>query len=154
MLTVYIETTIPSYLAANPSRDLVTAAHQQVTHEWWLTARQRFESLISDAVVAEISAGDATMAAKRLELVSGLRVLSLDDGVRKLVHLYRSRLGMPKRADGDLLHLAYAVRYSMDYLVTWNCAHIANGQVIKRLIKVNDKENLATPVIVTPEELQ
>jgi hypothetical protein len=154
MLTVYVETTIPSYLAAFPSRDLVTAANQQITHEWWASASQRFELVVSDTVVFEISAGDAVMARKRMELIAGLRVLTSDDAVRKLYHVYQKRLGMPKRAESDLLHLASAVRYSADYLVTWNCAHIANGQVIKRLIAVNDAEGLPTPLIVTPQELQ
>jgi len=120
MLTVYVETTIPSYLAAFPSRDLVTAANQQITHEWWRTAHQRFELAVSDAVVGEISAGDAAMAAKRLELVSNLRLLLLDDEVVRLVDFYKSRLGMPKKAESDLFHLAFAVRYSVDYLVAWN----------------------------------
>jgi predicted nucleic acid-binding protein len=154
MLTVYVETTIPSYLAAFPSRDLVAAANQQITHEWWRTAGQRFELVVSDSVLLEISAGDAIMAKKRMELVAGLRVLRSDENVQKLFHLYQKRLSMPKRAENDLLHLASAVRYSVDYLVTWNCAHIANGQVIKRLIAVNKAEGLPTPLIVTPQELQ
>jgi len=154
MPTVYVETTIPSYLAALPSRDLVTAANQQITHDWWLTARQRFELVVSDSVLLEISAGDVVMARKRMELVAGLRVLTSDENVRKLFTLYQQRLSMPRRAENDLLHLASAVRYSVDYLVTWNCAHIANGQVIKRLIAVNKAEVLPTPLIVTPQELQ
>jgi len=84
--------------------------------------------------MAEIAAGNPTMAAKRLQIVAGLRILALDDAVRYLATSYQARLGLPPRAQGDLLHLAFAVRYEVDYFVTWNCAHLANGQVVRRLI--------------------
>jgi hypothetical protein len=88
MPTVYLETTIPSYLAAQPSRDLIVAAHQQITHEWWREARQRFEVYISEAVIAEIRAGDPDAAARRLAVVAGLPILALNEDVRGLVHAY------------------------------------------------------------------
>ena len=153
MSTVYLETTIPSYLVAHPSRDLVTAAHQQVSHEWWDTARERFDLYVSEAVLDEIRAGDPDFAARRLELVAELGVLSLTDDVASLIRAYHRRLGLVGSATADLPHFAYAVAYHMDYLVTWNCRHIANGQVIRRLAVVNGELGRQTPVIVTPEEL-
>lgn len=153
-LSVYLETTIPSYLASRPSRDLVTAAHQQVTHEWWSAARTSFRLYVSEAVIDEIRGGDPEIAAKRLELVEDLPILELRDDVLDLVEIYGRGLGLPDRAQVDLVHIAFAVAYDLDYLVTWNCKHIANGSVIRRLGELNRRLKKPTPVIVTPEELQ
>jgi hypothetical protein len=153
MPTVYLETTIPSYLAARPSRDLIIAAHQQITHEWWREARHHFDLYISEAVLLEIRAGDPDAAARRLAIVDELPILALTEDVRALVHTYDRRLGLGERARADLPHVAFAVAYAIDYLVTWNCAHLANGEVIRRLREVNVELQRATPIIVTPEEL-
>jgi hypothetical protein len=153
MPTVYLETTLPSYLAAWPSRDLIVTAHQQITQEWWQDARSRFEIFISEEVLREIRAGDADAVARRLAVVQGLPILSLTAEVRRLVRWYERRLGLPDKAFADLAHIAFAVAYRMDYLVTWNCAHIANGEVIRRLVSLNTNRKRHTPLIVTPEEL-
>ena len=153
MPSVYLETTIPSYLAAHPSRDLIMAAHQQITHDWWLNAHDRFDLYISDAVLNEIRGGDPDAAARRLAIVNGLPVLQLNDDVRNLVHEYDRRLGLTGRARADLPHFAFAVAYQMDYLVTWNCRHIANGEVIRRLLDANAELQRRTPLLLTPEEL-
>ena len=153
MPSVYLETTIPSYLAAHPSRDLIVAAHQQITHEWWLDAHDRFDLYISEAVLHEIRSGDPDAAARRLAIVNGLPVLQLNDDVRTLVHEYDRRLGLTGRARADLPHFAYAVAYEMDYLVTWNCRHIANGEVIRRLLAANAESQRPTPPLLTPEEI-
>ena len=153
MPSVYLETTIASYLAAQPSRDLIMAAHQQITHQWWLNARDRFDLYISDAVLNEIRGGDPDAAARRLAIVNGLPVLQLNDDVRNLVHEYDRRLGLVGRARADLPHFAFAVAYQMDYLVTWNCRHIANGEVIRRLLDANAALHRPTPLVVTPEEI-
>jgi len=152
--TVYLETTIPSYLAGRPSRDLVAAAHQQVTHDWWASAESRFDLFVSEAVLAECQAGDPSVAARRLEIVQSLPVLVLNDDVRDLVRTYSSRLGLPPQAGADVLHIAFAVSYELDYLVTWNCRHIANGATIYRLIGINNDLGRHTPLILTPEELE
>lgn len=153
MPSVYIETTIPSYLTARRSRDLIVAAHQQLTDEWWSSAADRFDLFISEAVLAEIRAGDATYAARRLQLISDLPVLGFSDDVESLIRTYHHRLGLAGSATADIPHFAYAVAYEMDYLVTWNCRHIANGQVIRRLAAVNAEIGRFMPIIVTPEEL-
>jgi len=153
MPSVYLETTIVSYLAAHPSRDLIMAAHQQITHDWWLGARDRFELYISDAVLNEIRGGDPDAAARRLAIVAGLPVLQLNEDVRSLVHEYDRRLGLAGRARADLPHFAFAVAYRMDYLVTWNCRHIANGEMIRRLLDANAALRRPTPLVVTPEEI-
>ncbi len=153
MPSLYLETTIPSYLVAHPSRDLIMAAHQQITHEWWLTARDRFDLHISEAVLDEIRRGDAGAAARRLAIVAGLPVLTFSADVASLIRIYGRRLGLAGSGTADLPHFAYAVTYKMDYLVTWNCAHIANGDVIRRLTAINAEIGRPTPVIVTPEGL-
>ena len=152
--SVYLETTIPSYLASRPSRDLVTAAHQQVTHDWWLVAGRHFRLYASEAVIEEIRQGDPEIAARRLELIRDLPVLELRDDVIELAEIYARSLGLSQDAKVDLVHIAFAVAYDLDYLVTWNCKHIANGSVIRRLTQINQRLRRATPVIVTPEELQ
>lgn len=153
MPSVYLETTIPSYLAAHPSRDLVIAAHQQITHDWWRTASRRFDLYISEAVFDEIQGGDPDAVARRLEIVEGLPILRLSDDVTGLANAYDQRLGLVGRARADLLHIAFAVAYETDYLVTWNCRHIASGETIRRLARANAELRRFTPVIVTPEEL-
>lgn len=153
MPTVYLETTIPSYLAAHPSRDLIIAAHQQITHEWWRTARERFDLYLSEYVLDEIRVGDPDAAARRLAIVADLPILPLSEDIRALVEVYGERLGLVGRGRADVPHLAFAVAHEMDYLVTWNCAHIANGEMIRRLRDVNIELHRFTPLIVTPEEI-
>ena len=153
MQKVYLETTIPSYLAANASRDLVIAAHQQITQDWWQTAHGRFELYISEAVLEEVRAGDPEAVEKRLRLIESLPVLALNEDVRALTRHYDKALGLSGKARADIPHLAYAVSYRMDYLVTWNCSHLANGEMIQRLLKANAELKCPTPLIVTPEEI-
>lgn len=153
MASVYIETTIPSYLAARPSRDLVIAAHQQITHEWWLTASDRFELFVSEAVLRETREGNPAYASKRMGIVADLEVLEFTSEVDFLAREYERRVVLAGPAVTDLAHFAFAVAYNIEYLVTWNCKHIANGQVIKRLAKANQELGRSTPIIVTPEEL-
>ncbi len=153
MASVYVETTIPSYLTAVPSRDLVTAGRQQVTHDWWQTAKERFELFISEAVLQEIRAGDAEAATKRMKLVEGMTVLDVTQEVDSLAEIYQQRFNLPQRARTDVVHIAVAVVYELDYVVTWNCKHIANGQIFRRLIEVNRSLGRFTPLLYTPAEL-
>jgi hypothetical protein len=153
MQKVYLETTITSYLAAKVSRDLIIAAHQQITQDWWLTARKRFELYVSEAVLAEVRAGDPEAVERRLRFIEDLPVLALNEDVRTLTRYYGKMLGLSGRARADIPHIAYAVSYRMDYLVTWNCSHLANGEMIRRLLRANDELNRPTPLIITPEEI-
>ena len=151
--SLYLESTIPSYLAARPSRDLIVAAHQQITHDWWHQARVRFDLYISEAVLEEISAGDTDAVTRRRSFVDGLSILASTDDVADLAVEYQSRLGLASVAPLDAVHLAYAAVYEMGYLLTWNCKHLANGVVIQRLQTINLSLGRFTPIIVTPEEL-
>ena len=153
MALLYIETTIPSFLTAHLSRDLVMAAHQQITLTWWRDAVPRHRLVVSEAVLDEIRGGDPEAAARRLKAVEGLDVIGFDSSIRDLNETYGRELGLPARAKTDILHLAYAVSYGVDYLVTWNCAHLANDVVIRRLINVNARLGRTTPFVLTPEAM-
>ena len=151
--TVYIETSVISYLTAQVSRDLVVAAHQQVTAEWWEQALPAFEPFISPVVLEEIGRGDPDAAKKRMKAVSAFQVLEVAPEVRDLAEHYFAAIDLPEKARADAYHLALAVRHGMDYLVTWNCTHIAGGKVKLIVQRVNAGRALATPIICMPEEL-
>ena len=153
MPSLYVETTIPSYLTAAPSRDLVVAARQQVTRDWWQNAQERFNLYVSEAVLQEIRAGDSVAAARRIELVRGLTVLDVTKEVDSLVEIYQRHFGLPQRARTDIVHIAVAVTYELDYVVSWNCKHIANGHILRRLMEVNHTLGRFTPLLYTPAEL-
>lgn len=151
--SVYLETTVPSYLVAAPSGDLVTAGHQHITCQWWSQSRAQFKCYISAYVYDELSAGDPDLAKRRIEAVSEAGVLAVSDDVLELMEVYAQELGLTGSATTDLPHFAFSVAYSVEYLLTWNCAHIANGRIIRRLGRINDRIGRPTPIILTPEEL-
>jgi hypothetical protein len=151
--SVYIETTVVSYLTAKPSRDLVVAGHQQVTQEWWEKSLPKFDTFISDAVLEEAAKGDKNAAALRISRLKDIPLLKVTEDVLALARFYLVNLRLPDRAAVDSLHLAVATRHRMDYLVSWNMAHIVNGRVVLRLHELNAERGMQTPVICTPEEL-
>ena len=154
METVYIETSVVSYLTARPSRDLVVAAHQQITRDWWdHVLFDKYEPCISLAVVDEAGRGDSVAAQLRLSALAGIKQLALTDEVKALAVVYCGVLDLPVSAELDAVHLAVSVIHGVDYLASWNCRHIANGHVIKSVQLENLKRGLVTPVICTPEEL-
>ena len=150
---MYLETSVVSYFTARPSRDIIVLAHQEITRQWWEKAIQKFEIYISEAVMEEISTGDLEAVKRRLEKVDTFKRLELNVYVEKMAQVYVDRLKIPKKSALDAVHLAAASIHNMDYLVTWNCSHIANGIVIKKLLEVNTSYGVKTPVICTPEEL-
>jgi hypothetical protein len=151
--SVYIETSIVSYLTSRPSRDLIVAGHQQLTHEWWEAPRQEFDCYVSEVVLREVAQGDAAEARKRLTMVRGLPVLRLTEPAEELANTILESRTMPAKAEGDALHVAVAAVSQMDFLLTWNCAHLANAQVQGRVAELCRAAGLAFPVICTPEEL-
>lgn len=149
---VYLETTVLSYLTALPTRDLVRAAHQQITAEWW-TNRQGFELFVSDAVLAEVRVGDADAAARRLAAAQGLQVLETTVQVQSLAEALLTAAALPRRAAIDAVHVAVATVNGMHFLLTWNCTHIANATMRPRIEAVCRDNGLEPPIICTPEEL-
>jgi hypothetical protein len=151
--TVYVETTVISYRVAAPSRDLIVAAHQQLTRTWWEQALPALEPYVSPFVLDEISRGDSTAARDRLDAVATFSVLGAPPEVEDLARRYFDAIAIPAKARIDSFHLATAAWHGMDYLVSWNCTHIASARVRRIVAGINDVLDIRTPVICTPEEL-
>jgi predicted nucleic acid-binding protein len=149
---VYIETSVISYLTSEPSRDLVVAAHQQITRDWWRTAEDRFDLYVSDLVLQEARMGDPA-AAKRLAAVEGLAILDVGPEATDLARELVERGPLSARAEADALHIAEAVVNGMDYLLSWNCAHIANARMRKGIAGLAGSHDYDCPAICTPDEL-
>ena len=150
---IYLETTIPSYLTSFPSRDLVVAGHQQTTRDWWDNRRVHFELFISQAVIDEVSMGDQEMVKRRLEALKGLAQLDVDEHALELSERLITAGLLPRKAQTDALHIALATVNGMDYLITWNCKHIANAAIRRKIESVFRGEGYEVPLICTPEEL-
>lgn len=149
---VYLETTIPSYLTAWPSRDLIKAAQQQITHEWWQN-RGKFELYVSQIVIREASGGDTVAAARRLEVLTDIDVLEVTREANALARELIVCNSLPPRAVFDALHIAVSVTNGLDYLLTWNCTHIANAAMRGRIESVCRQMGYDPPIICTPNEL-
>lgn len=149
--SVYIETSIVSYLAARPSRDPLTLRNQQLTHEWWNTQRERYALFTSKLVVDEAAGGDPAMALLRLSLLSGIQLLEVDEEITTLAQTLMKEAGLPERATPDALHIATAAVRGMAYLLTWNCAHIANPALRFRLERTCLRHGHGLPLLCTPE---
>jgi predicted nucleic acid-binding protein len=150
---VYIETTIPSYLAGRPSRDLLVAAHQQTTREWWESRRTDFDLYVSEFVIQEVRAGDASLATKRLALLAGITLLRTTDEIMELAESLITNGPIPQRAAADAAHIAIATVYGCEYLLTWNCRHIANAEFQRAMRQVVNEYGYDLPALCTPEEL-
>jgi hypothetical protein len=151
--TVYIETSILGYLTARPSRDIVVAANIEITREWWDTRRSAFQLYSSQAVVKETSQGDTEIASRRLEIIRNFALLDLNQSVLDLAEQFLERSCLPAKADVDAVHIAAATVHSMDYLLTWNCKHIANAQIQKKLAEISFDFGYDLPILCTPYEL-
>jgi hypothetical protein len=151
--TVYIETSILGYLTARSSRDIVVAANIEVTREWWEICSNDFQLYSSQAVVKETSQGDAAIAFQRLEIVRNLTLLDLNQFVLDLAEQFLRRSNLPAKADVDAVHIAAATVHGMDYLLTWNCKHIANAQIQSKLAEISLDLGYELPILCTPYEL-
>lgn len=151
--TVYIETSIISYLTARYSRDLVIAAHQQITREWWETALPKCEAFISPIVIDEISRGDTQAAQLRIDNISGFSILEILTEVKDLADAYFNTIRIPEKARADTYHLALTAWHGLDFLISWNCKHIVNGRIKMIIEEINADFGIRTPIICTPEEL-
>jgi hypothetical protein len=148
----YVETSMVSYLTAHPSEDLVRAAHQQVTREWW-AGRQAFDIYISQFVLDEASKGDPEAAALRLATLEQIAVLDVTDDATVLAEELIAGGGLPQQARVDAFHVAVATVHGMDYLLSWNCKHIANATLRSRIEAICRTAGYEPPVICMPLEL-
>lgn len=150
---LYLETTIPSYLTAWPSRDLIIAGHQQITKEWWRTKRQSYDIFVSQFVLDEAAAGDPDAARERMEVLRAFPSLDVTEAAYALAETLMEAEIIPEKAMRDAFHIAVSVIHRIDYLMTWNCTHIANAALFRQIHEICAQRGLRCPVICTPEEL-
>jgi hypothetical protein len=151
--TVYIETSIISYLTARSSSNLLAAAWQKVTIDWWDTQRGRFDLFASDLVIEEAGRDDDLAAARRLKALAGIPLLAITEEVVEFSEALIHAGAIPQQAIGDSLHVALSTVHGIDYLLTWNYRHIDNAEakpIIRRVCMENSYEY---PEICTPQEL-
>jgi hypothetical protein len=151
--TVYLETTVVSYLAAWPSRDIIRAAHQNITREWWTSQRDKFELYVSQFVIDEVQGGDPVAASERLLALKDATVLISPTAIYSIAKRIMETAKLPAKAGTDALHVAVAAYHRVDYLLTWNCRHINNVDTKDRFAEACRLEGLLCPRICTPEEL-
>jgi len=150
---VYVETTIVSYLTAWPSRDIVIAGHQQITRQWWNSAADRFNLVASQLVIDEASAGNEDAARERLSALSHVIMLDATEEALLLAQQLVEYGIIPEKAAEDAAHIAIAVTNGVEYLVTWNCRHIANAIMRPQIEAVCRNAGYEPTIICTPEEM-
>jgi len=153
MKSIYLESSVVSYLAARPSRDLVVAGNQQVTRDWWETRRGECELFVSEVVVAECAAGDPTAASERRVFLAGLPVLTTTEEAEALADALLAAMALPQKAALDALHIGLAAVNGIDILLTWNCAHIANPFMLPQITAACVEFGVIPPTICTPLQL-
>jgi len=150
---VYIETTVVSYYTALPSRDVVIAGHQQVTRDWWLHRLPLFDGAISELVLEEAGRGDPQAAKTRLDALAGFPLLMPSSEAVQIAKAMTEQRLIPGEYVNDAIHISIAATNGIDYLVTWNCKHLANALTRGRLVGLIEAFGYESPVICTPEEL-
>lgn len=151
---VYLETSVISYLAARPSRDVVKLAKQELTLEWWRQHRKYFELYVSAFVLDEIGVGDPEAAKQRLDLVADLPVLAVNAEIITFYEYLLSAKIVPAKAAPDAFHIAMAAYHGMAYLLTWNFKHINNAAMRGKIAAAVNAAGYTEAVTVTPEELR
>jgi len=150
---LYMETTIPSYLTSYSSRDLIIAGHQQITKDWWEKRKNAFDIYISQFVIDETKSGNPVAAHERMSAIKGFPLLDIIPEVEMLAAGILASGAIPQRAATDAVHVAIAAVHGMDFLMTWNCVHLANAIIAKKVAKICNQYGFDCPVICTPEEL-
>ena len=150
--SIFIETTIPSYYVSRPSRNLLQFARQELTREWWESQRHQFDLFTSQLVLDEAGEGEPAKASERLQLIAGLPLLDLNEQVEVLASKLVTSSILPPDAGRDAFHLAVAGVHRMEFLLTWNCKHIANPFIADRLQACFSDMGVHLPVICTPEQ--
>ena len=151
--TLYLETTIPSFLTGRPSNNLVVAGKQEVTRQWWEKRKAEYDLFISQLVIDEALRGDPDAAGKRIDAIEGIVSLEIDDEVIQITEKIVEAGVISKKSATDAAHIAVASRHGVDYLMTWNCAHIANAEILGRMSFVVAEAGYYLPIICTPDEL-
>jgi hypothetical protein len=153
MQKVYIETSIFSYLTSNPSRNILAAAWQSLTVEWWEKRSKDFDLFVSELVHEEASRGDSQASAKRIAAMNGIPHLQVTDEVVSLAKILIASDLLPQKATADALHLAVSTIHNMDFLLTWNCRHLDNAEIKSKARRLLTTKGYSLPEICTPQEL-
>ena len=151
--SVYVESSVIGYYTARPSRDIVTAARQTLTQEWWDDARGRFDLYVSVLVVEEAKGGGAEAAQRRMAAISGLPILEINDAAEKLGRRLLDEGAIPSSRAEDALHISLATVHGMDFLLTWNFRHINKAEMKAWIRTIIEAAGYESPVICSPEEL-
>jgi hypothetical protein len=150
---VYIESSVISYLTSRPSRDVIIAARQAISTDWWENHRHRFELCISILVEEEIGKGDAKAAQLRREIVADLPSLAISDEATSIANLLLANSAVPKGSEEDALHIGVAAAQGADFLLTWNFKHINNAETKNAIVRLVESRGYVCPQLCSPEEL-
>jgi len=150
---IYLESSVISYLAGRLSRDVIVLGNQELTREWWQNHRSEYDMFVSELVLDEIAAGDPDIARRRLSIAEMLPLLAVTEEAERLAPLLLKVAGLAANAETDALHMAIATIHGMDYLLSWNCAHIANAAIRRSIERQCRLSGYEPPVICTPQEL-
>ncbi len=151
--SVYVETSIPSFLTARPSNNLIVAGKQEITRQWWERRKEKYHLHISQYVLDEVSSGDPEAANLRMNALRDIDLVEVDEEVIQLAQVILGTGLIPTKSATDAGHIAVAARHGMDFLITWNCAHIANAEILNRMNFVVSEAGYYLPTVCTPYEL-
>lgn len=153
MRSIYIETSVVSFLRENPSASPESVERQRITRRWWSLHRHRYELVTSQYVVDEANMGNPARAQERVQYLAGIPLVALSSEIDELAAQIMARAILPKDAIVDALHIASAAVSRVDYLLTWNCSHIANPMILPRVFRALGDFGLPYPVICTPKDM-
>jgi hypothetical protein len=151
--SVYLETSVISYLAARPSRDILVASRQALPAQWWETRREVFDLVTSQTVIEEAQAGDSQLASRRMSLLADVSLVPVSEASIRLAEALMRRMSLPSHVSADALHIALSATNGVNYLLTWNCTHIANATLRPMIEQECRGKCFEPPIICTPEEL-
>jgi hypothetical protein len=153
MAVVYVETSIFGYLTARSREAVIFQARQKLTRDWWYSRRTEYELVISQLVFDEAARGDIEATAERLRLLAGISLLHrADPRIDAIADVLLAAHLLPEKARSDAMHVAIATVHAVDYLLTWNCKHIANASTLPKVYRLLTDMGYRPPLIVTPEE--
>ncbi len=151
--SVYIESSVISYLTARPSNDLIKSARQAITEEWWQKEKTRFTIFVSTLVEEEISRGNPVAASRRLEVSEKIPNLSISNDAKEIAEVLISTGAVPRNSEEDALHIGIATAHGIHFLLTWNFKHINNAETKSVINKTIEGLGYIAPILCSPEEL-
>ena len=151
--TVYVDTSVVSYLTARPAQDLVTAARQVETVEWWTVQSPYFELFRSDVAIDGTGQGSGDADKRRIEILREMTILTFTRDTSALARALLEWGAVPEGAEDDAGRIAVAAVNDIDYFLTWNCAHIANTVTMPAIAEVCERQGYSSPIITTPNQL-